>query len=457
MAKFQGNGKNDILRGTSGADTFYGYQGNHTGIDTFVGNGGQDEFFGGYGFNTVDYSWSPTGVNVNLSKNGDWQDVGIGVHLLNRLSNIQGLIGSNFNDHLVGHNNSDTLSGGGGDDRIEGDLGDDKLYGGAGNDTIQGSVGNDTITGDSGNDTLSGGSGDDTIGGGTENDLIHGDQGADTLNGDGGDDIIYGDDGSDVINGGAGNDKIYGGSGDNTLQGGAGNDLVVGGIHADKYYGGDGTDTASYENAYGVTVNLNDLSGLHNLGDAYRDTFSSIEILILSPYDDVFVAGADGANTYGGSGNDKLAGGAGKDFLYGDDGNDTLDGGIENDNLYGGGGNDRIIGGLGIDGLNGGTGNDTFVFTGLNQSSTVNPDHIYDFAKGDVVDISSIDANPGVAGDQAFVMKTAFTHHAGEAVLSYAAATGFSSLLLDANGDGVADFRLDINGHPEVNAGWILW
>jgi Ca2+-binding RTX toxin-like protein len=61
---------------------------------------------------------------------------------------------------------------------------------------------------------------------------------------------------------------------------------------------------------------------------------------------------------YGGSGNDRIQGGAGSDALFGDEGNDQLSAGGGSDLLHGGLGNDILNGGSGDDVLFGGAGND---------------------------------------------------------------------------------------------------
>ena len=72
----------------------------------------------------------------------------------------------------------------------------------------------------------------------------------------------------------------------------------------------------------------------------------------------------------GGSGNDLLTGGGGRnviiggtgnDILYGDGGDDVLLGGDGNDDLFGGSGNDVLVGGNGSDILDGGTGRDVLI------------------------------------------------------------------------------------------------
>jgi Ca2+-binding RTX toxin-like protein len=94
--------------------------------------------------------------------------------------------------------------------------------------------------------------------------------------------------------------------------------------------------------------------------------------------------------------------------LIGFDGNDTLLGGAGNDTLNGGGGNDTLNGGGGKDTMNGGTGADVYVMSSLNDSGNTIAlaDVINGWDPSDKIDLTAIDAdtaNPGAAGDQAFV------------------------------------------------------
>ena len=66
---------------------------------------------------------------------------------------------------------------------------------------------------------------------------------------------------------------------------------------------------------------------------------------------------------YGNGGNDFIDGGGNVDRLYGGDGDDELQGGSSNDRVYGDAGNDTLAGGSGRDYLFGGDGTDT-VFNG---------------------------------------------------------------------------------------------
>lgn len=304
--------------------------------------------------------------------------------------------------------------------------------------------------------------------------------------------------GADSIKGGENNTTIYGYAGNDILNGAGGNDVVNGGAGADKLYGGSGTDTASYQNATsGVVASLSAPST--NTGEAKGDTYSSVEWLIGSAFNDK-LQGNGGAN--------RLSGGAGNDQLYGEDGNDVLIGGAGADKLYGGtgsdtasyadakagvvasfakptsntgdakgdtysaienltgsayadrlegngaaniisggAGNDQIYGAGGADKLNGGAGADRFVFKSATESTTTVRDMIYDFSQsqGDRIDLSGIDARSSTSTNDAFTFigEKAFTKVAGQ--LRYLNNDGDTFLYGDVNGDGIADFsvRLD--------------
>ncbi len=141
----------------------------------------------------------------------------------------------------------------------------------------------------------------------------------------------------------SGNDTLTGGAGTDVLNGGAGNDLLEGGGGADIFNGGDGQDTVTYiHSSSGLTINL--IWGGASTGEAAGDTFSSIEVVIGSNFNDG-IFGDDNATTlYGMAGLDTLYGAGGANFLYG--GDDT----------------DNIVGGAGIDFMDGGTGIDTLSY-----------------------------------------------------------------------------------------------
>jgi Ca2+-binding RTX toxin-like protein len=69
-----------------------------------------------------------------------------------RLSSIQGVLGSAFNDILKGSAGQNALRGGGGNDTLFGNAGDDRLYGEAGQDAINVGAGKDRVSGGPGAD-----------------------------------------------------------------------------------------------------------------------------------------------------------------------------------------------------------------------------------------------------------------------------------------------------------------
>lgn len=265
--------------------------------------------------------------------------------------------------------------------------------------------------------------------GGAGNDSIIGNHVANVLQGNAGTDTIQGLDGNDSLYGGLARDYLYGGNGNDSLVGGAGNDYLNGGANIDTAYYSDST--------VGLKASL--LVPSQNTGIALGDTYVSIENIYGSAYGDTLV-GDNFANT--------LWGANGNDYLYGNDGADALNGGSGNDYIVGGLGNDAIVGGAGMDRLFGSGGGDRFVFTATTDStySSAGRDVIYDFsyAAGDRIDLTLIDANTQVAGNQAFayIGTAAFNGSAGQLHIDYAG--GNTVVSCDVNGDRVADFGLTV-------------
>lgn len=106
-----------------------------------------------------------------------------------------------------------------------------------------------------------------------------------------------------------------------------------------------------------------------------------------------------------------------------------------------------LDGGSGRDGLFGGTGADQFVFRHVESFARGTFDTIADFstAEGDKVDLSGMDADRSVAGNQAFdfIGRSAFTGEAGE--LRYEVYNNCIVVYGDVNGDRKSDFGIQIN------------
>jgi Ca2+-binding RTX toxin-like protein len=137
---------------------------------------------------------------------------------------------------------------------------------------------------------------------------------------------------------------------------------------------------------------------------------------------------------------------AGNDHLNGDAGADLLNGGNGNDRINGKGGDDILVGGNGVDTLRGGQGDDVFVYR--HTSAAKDGDVIADFRDGDTIDLGAIDANARASGNQdfSFIAANAFSGTAGE--LRYKAGV----LAGDVNGDGKADFHIEIAHTPHLTA-----
>jgi Ca2+-binding RTX toxin-like protein len=362
---FWGRNGNDLLDGRGGDDKLYGEQGNDTllggagndlldgGIDNdiLIGGAGADTLIGGAGVDVADYSASAAGVNVNLStgigQGGDAEG--------DKLSQIEDLVGSKFDDILTGDTNANVLSAGDGNDVLVGSGGGDTMDGGQGVDTADYSASNAGVKVNLATGIGQGGfaQGDKLIS--VEN--LIGSVFADTLIGD---------------------------ANANVLNGGKGDDTIIGGAGADSLIGGEGSDTADYSTSESF-VNVNLATGTGLGGDAAGDTYASIENLTGSKFDDT-LTGDKGNNIIdGGAGNDMIIASSGTDTLIGGTGNDTVDYSVLNncmvinlgtgvasgcggkidklvaiENVIGTAYNDTITGDAGANKLYGGAGNDHF-------------------------------------------------------------------------------------------------
>jgi Ca2+-binding RTX toxin-like protein len=275
---------------------------------------------------------------------------------------------------------------------------------------------------------------------------------------------------------------INGTSGNNTLTGGTGNDRILPGNGNDTINGLGGIDTLDYSSYGSNTANPSKPGGidasffsagggtvfsLSNSGFPKSDTFSGIEKLIATKYNDELYGSDNNENFSGGGGNDKIYGSGGNDWLSGNSGNDLMTGGLGNDTIYGGTGKDNIDGGTGKDWIKGGTGGDRInsgvapgstdrIVYGSIKESTVDiaTRDIINFEKGLVkIDLEQIDLNSKVAGDQDFryfIGTKGFTGRAGEIryALDQRDIEGVPSTAIfgDVNGDKKADFAISIIG-----------
>lgn len=238
---------------------------------------------------------------------------------------------------------------------------------------------------------------------------------------------------------GNGSDRVDNARGtiDGTIEMGNGNDTLRVGAGIEIVRGGSGNDTLEIGGTAGVSINL--ATGAASGGWAEDDQYSDFESI------------------RGTSGSDVLIGDAAANGLEGRGGNDRLEGGDFGDLLAGGMGNDILVGGKGSDSMRGGEGADTFVFAdGDFGGTTFGPaDLILDYvhAEKDRIDLSRVDANTLLAGNQAFtfINAVAFTKVAGQLRVDNST-PGFTMLTGDTNGDGVIDFAITFNSVVNVYA-----
>jgi Ca2+-binding RTX toxin-like protein len=396
------DGRPEYLRGRGGDDTFE--PGANSGVITIQGDGGN---------NTVSYAGWGGGVGVYAS-------------LLNNLgsdqfTNVQTIVGTQYDDTLEADYGSGTVIGMGGNDTLYGLSSTNHLYGDAppygildvpgtvvsGTDdradysnassgvnvTIGAQVGSDV-------DVLIGSPGNDTLNGDGNDNWIYGSGGSDTINGNGGNDHLFGDadptgpdqvalvgtEGSDTIHGGPGYDELIGGGGNDFLYGDADGDTLYWDQGSDLLDGGTGNDTIDYSAApEAVTITLDGVANDGPPGD-------NDNVIAGAPGDtdtlkgtngDDWMTGSPGAEHFIGLGGaDHFTGDGGADIFEGDGGidevrfdwattpitahisgtNDTTGGAtidLDIERVLGGFGNDTLIGSDNNDTLIGGYGGDT--------------------------------------------------------------------------------------------------
>lgn len=272
---------------------------------------------------TVSYA-SANAVTVSLAIAAQQNTGGAG---LDTLTNIENLIGGNFNDDLAGNFKKNVLNGGQGNDILRGGAGNDTMIGGLGNDTFVVSEAGDIVREyvNEGTDQVNS-SVSYTLPLNVENLLLTGTQ---AINGAGNDlsNIITGNSAANQLNGNDGHDTINGREGADTMSGGAGFDSYI------------------VDNA-GDTIIENFDAGTDKISSSVTYTLPlNVENLVLT-----------GTAVINGTGNNL---------------SNSLTGNSANNQLNGSDGNDILNGGLGTNTLTGGVGNDIFRFTTLGHVDTV--------------------------------------------------------------------------------------
>ena len=275
-------------------------------------------------------------------------------------------------------------------------------------DTLVGQNGNDVLVGLDDNDTLIAGMGDDTASGGAGDDQIVTNEG---------DDLVLAGTGDDLVITGSGDDTVFAGEGRDHILTGDGNDLVTAGADNDFVDTGAGDDT--------VFATFNDGNDVYNAGDGLNDVFdfSSITDSVQLDLGNGLFGSATGTQI----------------------GTDTLSG---FEHVVGGAGDDTITANDSQNNLAGGLGDDVFAF---NSIANANGDHIKDFAAGDKIDLSGIEATYNFAGNGQFDLLSSgssFTA-AGQLIVT----TDGSDLRLEGNVDNNldTDFSILISGKNSLD------
>ena len=342
------------------------------------------------------------------------------------------VVGTRLNDAVTGYDNGAWLDGKGGNDSLTGGAGNDMLIGGSGRDTLNGMAGEDIVdySGNYANFTI-------TAKGNGSYEIVDrvGDQSIDLVSGV--EWLVFDDKVLDLrdmsvkalsaVNG------VFNGAGTwgtvsitpepvlPELVGTAGNDLFTVSSSTTRVAGLAGTDTVRSSASFTLSA---DVERLELIGTAAINGTGNLNADMIT----------------GNAANNILQGMAGADRLTGKDGNDTLLGGADVDLLYGDAGNDRLDGGAGQDKMTGGAGADEFVFSFASDTARAKSDKVLDFQTGvDRIDLSAIDADTSVAGNQAFVYGSSA---AGVASLWISSSYVYG----DTNNDGTADLAIYVIG-----------
>ena len=266
--------------------------------------------------------------------------------------------------------------------------------------------------------------------------------GNDTLSASSNDDYYYDEGGDDVANMGHGGDTVYAGPGNDNINGGFGNDTLYFNSQFDMF----GNSTPYTQ---GVTFDLA-VTGPQNLGFFGTDTFFNFEN----------VSGGRGDDTlFGDNGGNALVGWKGDDFLRSRGGVDTIFAGEGSDTLIGDTAGDTLHAGTLQDDQSQTDGDADIIkyFQIMDSTYDNGMDTIFEFehAAGggnDRIDLSSIDANTSLGGNQMFqfVGSSGFSSFGGSVRVTTVG--GNSIVMVNNDYDATAEMVILVNGVTGLTA-----
>ena len=391
--------------------------------------------------------------DANLLLTGSGNVNGTGNGLANKITGNAG------NNVLDGGRGADTLRGGAGNDTYIVDNAGDRVIEATrgGIDTVRASISyalganvenlvltgsghrdgtgnalNNRITGNAGNNVLDGGRGADTLRGGAGNDTYIVDNAGDRVieAARGGIDTVrasvsyaLGANVENLVLTGLGHRGGTGNALNNRITGNAGNNVLDGGRGADTLRGGAGNDTYIVDNAKDVVI--------ESKGGGTDTVRASVSWMLGEHVENLALTGKADLSGTGNALNNRITGNAG---------NNVLDGGA---------GDDWLAGGLGKDVLTGGSGADHFVFLSRHDTGAYanQRDVITDFSRtqNDRIDLSAIDADETLLGNQAFsfIGQSKFTGAAGQ--LRFEKQGQQALIFADIDGDKRPDFSIELS------------
>jgi Ca2+-binding RTX toxin-like protein len=447
-------GGNDLVLAGAGDDLVSARDDSVNSVSSLIAD---DIFDGGADIDTFDLSTllypGDPGYTVSLDPTAGYA-AGL---LIGRdaLRNFENLIATRYDDHITGNDVQNRLEGRDGADTLIGLGGSDVLIGGKGDDRLEGGSASDTYVYLEDADTIleAGGSADVIQFDPTSGSVLRANVSF-TANSD--QDLIitvdrsfsidinetvtildFFRDGSRVVESLTFTDgSTFDLTGDIEFEG----NWLFGTAGDNQLTGVGSTDTVSYDNSAGsVRIDL-DSSNFSPLRAAPRMAALIGDALVVG-----YASGTDiGNDTL--IGIENAIGGLGSDVIIGSRYSNVLDGEGGRDVLIGEGGRDFLLGGAGAD--------DFVYLSAADSRRGSRRDVIEDFQRrADDIDLSALDASLDRAGNQAFkwIGSKAFTGKAGE--LHYVKKAGFILVEGDIDGNGKADFQIQLDDIAAIGKG----